>query len=359
MHPQETVCIAALHNVWPPCGQCTAAAPAMRLAYQNFALPLYTDSSITARHMNPLIFPPSLKEGDRVVIISPSSKIEKSFLKGACKRLESWGLEAVTSRHADGSNGTYSGSIHQRLEDLQAALDDDKAKAILCSRGGYGAVHLVGKTDFTRFRQHPKWLIGFSDITALHNVIQHEGFASLHAPMARHLTVEAEDDHCSLLLRDILFGNTEQGTGWGKTYTCPSHRLNRTGHCEGILRGGNLSVMYGLRGTPYDIPPEGTVLFIEDVGERPHTVERMMYNLKLGGVLERLSGLIIGHFTEYEENRSLGKELYGALADLMEEYSCPVCFGFPVGHVTMNVPLINGAQVSLEVNRKDVKLSFK
>lgn len=116
--------------------------------------------------------------------------------------------------------------------------------------------------------------------------------------------------------------------------------------------------MRGLRGTPYDIPAEGTILFIEDIGERPHAVERMMYNLKLGGILEKLSGLIIGQFTEYEENMSLGKDLYGALADLVKEYDYPICFGFPVGHVTMNVPMINGAQVTLEVGKKEVKLSF-
>lgn len=127
---------------------------------------------------------------------------------------------------------------------------------------------------------------------------------------------------------------------------------------EGILRGGNMAVAYGLRGTPYDIPAEGTILFLEDVSERPHAIERMMYNLKLGGVLEKLSGLIIGQFTEYEEDCSLGKELYPALADLVKEYDYPVCFNFPVGHVTHNLPLINGAKVELTVGKKNVELKF-
>lgn len=307
--------------------------------------------------MNNLIFPPHVHKGDRVIILSPSSKIDKSFLKGAKKRLKSWGLEVVMGKHAAGANGTYSGGIKQRLNDLQDALDDDKAKIILCSRGGYGAVHLVGQLDFTRFRKHPKWLIGFSDITALHNVFQQNGFASLHAPMARHLTVEPEDDFCTQALKNILFGDVlQREENFG--YICPAHKLNHKGSGRGILRGGNLSVFYGLRGTPYDIPAEGTILFIEDVGERPHAVERMVYNLKLGGVLEKLSGLIIGQFTEYEENNSLGKNLYGALADIVKEYDYPICFGFPVGHVTMNVPMINGAEVTLEVGKKEVKLSF-
>lgn len=199
--------------------------------------------------------------------------------------------------------------------------------------------------------RHPKWLIGFSDITALHCLFQKEGFCSLHAPMARHLAVEAEDDCCTMALKDVLFGVRP-------AYTCEPHKLNRKGKAEGALRGGNLSVYYGLRGTPYDIPPEGTVLFIEDVGERPHAVERMLYNLKLGGVLDKLSGLIIGQFTEYEERRQLGKELYGVIADLLEGYDYPICFNFPVGHVPMNLPLIEGAQVKFEVGKKEVKLEF-
>lgn len=307
--------------------------------------------------MNSLIFPPYLQEGDRVVLLSPSSKIDKSFLKGARKRLEAWGLEVVQSKHAGGSCGSYAGTVRHRLNDLQEAMDDEKTKALFCSRGGYGAVHLIEGLDFSRFREHPKWLIGFSDITALHNAFQQDGFASLHAPMARHLTVEPEDDFCTQALKDILFGKVDE-EGTIRQYTCPAHKLNHTGKAKGLLRGGNLSVFCGLRGTPYDIPAEGTILFIEDVGERPHAVERMMYNLKLGGVLAKLSGLIVGQFTEYEETGSLGKDLYGALADVVQEYDYPVCFGFPVGHVSMNVPLINGAAATLSVDKKEVKLSF-
>ena len=315
--------------------------------------------------MNSIQLPPTLKKGDKVIILSPSSKIDKRYLKGATERLQSWGLIVELSEHAASANGYYASSIKHRVEDLQKALDDESAKAILCSRGGYGAVHLVGKLDFTRFNQYPKWIIGFSDITILHNLMQHEGFASLHAPMARHLTVEAANDFCTLALKDILFGQftidraksvTPEKEGF--SYTNAPHKLNHKGIATGTLRGGNLAVAYGLRGTPWDIPAEGTILFIEDVGERPHAVERMMYNLKLGGVLEKLSGLIIGQFTEYEENRSLGKELYGALADLVKEYDYPICFGFDVGHVSRNLPLINGANVTLGVTKNEVKLTF-
>lgn len=301
---------------------------------------------------NRLIFPPLVEEGDEVIILSPSSKIDKSFVQGAKKRLQSWGLHVRRAPHVLSSHGTYAGSIEQRLKDLQAALDDEKAKIIFCSRGGYGAVHLVGKLDFTRFREHPKWLIGFSDITALHNVLQHEGFVSLHAPMARHLTVEPADDPATQALHDLLFGLPVA------PYHAAPHKLNRKGSTGGTLRGGNLAVSYGLRGTPWDIPAPGTILFIEDVGERPHSVERMLYNLKLGGVLEQLSGLIVGQFTEYEERKQLGKELYGAIADLVKEYDYPVCFDFPVGHVTRNMPLLNGAEAELTVSRQGATLTM-
>ena len=257
--------------------------------------------------------------------------------------------------HAASEHGTYAGTAAQRLADLQRAMDDEDVRLILCSRGGYGCVHLLEGLRFDGVRRAPKWLAGFSDITALHCRWQHEGLATLHAPMARHLTVEPPDDFCTVAMRDVLFGQTGNRADGG-TYACAPHKLNRHGTGEGILRGGNLAVAYGLRGTPYDIPAEGTVLFIEDVGERPHAVERMVYNLRLGGVLQRLAGVVVGQFTGYEEDRSLGKELYAALADVLTCCTCPVCFGFPVGHTPMNVPLVCGSRVRLEVDRKGARL---
>jgi muramoyltetrapeptide carboxypeptidase len=295
--------------------------------------------------------PPYLKSGDKVMIVSPASKIDKSLLTGAKKRLEEWGLKVKIAKHADGANGKYAGSIKQRLADLQAAMDDPEVRAILCSRGGYGCVHLLDDLDFTAFRKSPKWLIGFSDISALHCAVQMNGVASLHSPMARHLTIETANDKCTQHMRNILFGNLP-------TYTCESDKLNHRGTARGILRGGNMAVTYGLRGSRFEIPAERTILFLEDVGERPHSIERMMYNLKISGVLDRISGLIIGQFTEYNEDLSLGKPLYEALADILKGYDYPVCFGFPVGHVTDNRPLICGSEVELSVTSRSVGLSF-
>ena len=302
--------------------------------------------------MNSLILPPHLEKGDKIYIISPSSRIDPRFLKGAKEMFQQWGYRVVMGKHAKAQMGAYAGSIKQRLADLQKAMDDPDAKVIFCSRGGYGAVHLIDQLDFTAFHQHPKWLVGFSDITALHNRLQYEGFASLHAPMARHLTVEAPDDVCTLHLKHILEGKLPQ-------YSCAKHKLNRKGEATGMLRGGNMAVAHGLSGSAYDIPAEGTVLFIEDIGERPHAIERMMYNLKLKGTLARLSGLIVGQFTEYRETEPPMMTVYESIASLVKEYDYPVCFDFPVGHVACNLPLINGCMVDFKVDSKGASLSFR
>lgn len=302
--------------------------------------------------MKKYTYPPFLQEGDKVTIISPAGKIDKSFLKGAKKVLESWGLEVAIAKHADGESGRFSGTVKQRTADLQTAMDDEKTKVILCSRGGYGAIHLVDQINFTKFSENPKWLLGYSDITLLHELFQYNGYTSIHSLMARHLSVEPQDDPCSLHLKNMLFGELP-------SYQSPQHKLNIKGSAKGILRGGNLSVLNGLRGTPYDFPAEGTILFIEDIGERPYHIDRMMNNLKLGGVLEKLSGLIVGQFTEYEEDLSIGKEVYEMIADMVKPYGYPVCFDFPVGHVASNVPLICGSETELTVESKGAELKFK
>lgn len=299
--------------------------------------------------MNQMIFPPFLHQKDKVIILSPSGSIDKTFLKGACERLESWGLEVILAKHASTSYGRFAGTVSQRVHDFQKAMDNEQLKMIFCSRGGYGAVHLIDKLDFTIFRNSPKWLVGYSDITLLHQLFQKNGFVSLHAPMARHLAVEPESDFATQALKNILFGKIP-------VYECTAHPLNRQGKAAGKLIGGNLSVFYGLRGTPYDLIPEGSVLFIEDVGEKPYHIDRMMNNLKLGGILEKISGLIIGQFTEYEEDKLMKSKVYENIARLVKEYAYPVCFNFPAGHTEKNYPLIFGAHAELEVTGEMIKL---
>lgn len=295
------------------------------------------------------LFPAPLKENDRVAIVSPSGAVDGDYLKGAVARLKEWGLTPVVSEFAAGRYGRYAGTPEERIAGLQQAINDPDVKAILCSRGGYGAIQIIDQIDFSSFELHPKWLIGFSDITVLHSAITALNAVSIHGVMAKQLTLGADDDDSLTLLHDILFGKTVD-------YALPAHPLNRTGKARGTLTGGNLSIIQSLRGTYYDIYPENKILFIEDVAEPPYRIDRMMQNLKVGGVLENLSGLIVGQFSDCEEDASMLKTVYELIADAVADYDYPVCFDFPAGHVSRNLPLILGATHELEVSENGVKL---
>ena len=297
-----------------------------------------------------IIRPPFLTPGDGVAIVAPASMINPAYVKGAAERLASWQLGVVVSPHCLGRSGVYSGTIDERLDDFRKALYSPEVKAILCSRGGYGAVHLLDRLadDVAR---NPKWIIGFSDISALHALCVSRGMMSLHAPMCKHLCEEPADDRCTQYLRQILFGEIPE-------YCEKPHPMNRRGKARGMLVGGNMAVLCGLIGTPYDIFRPGSVLFIEDIAEPPYKIERMLYQLKLSGKLASLSGLIVGRFTEYTENEGLGGTLYELIGRLVEEYDYPVCFDFPVGHVADNLPLIEGTEVDFSVESQAVRLSF-
>lgn len=301
--------------------------------------------------------PPFLQIGDRVRLITPASEINPDIIDGAEICLRSWGLDVVRGKYVSAKMGRFSGSISQRLFDLQEALDDPKCKAIFCSRGGYGSIHLLPKINLKGFNANPKWLIGYSDITLLHVYLQMGGYTSIHGGMgkilaneARRPSAEAIEESVSLL-QEMLWGKSPE-------YRISHHPFNRSGKMIGPLHGGNLSILYSLRGTPYDNIPKGSILFIEDVGEKPYVIDRMMYNLKLGGILENLSGLIVGQFSEYEEDLDFGKTVYEIIADAVSDYSYPICFDFPVGHTGRNLPLIMGHNVCLEVNREAATLSY-
>ncbi len=294
--------------------------------------------------------PAFLSPGDRVAIVSPASYINPDYVNGVVPVLNRWGLEVQIAPHALGRWGAYSGTVEERLSDFCEVLYNPDVKAIFCSRGGYGAVHLLPQLA-DAIAGNPKWIVGFSDISALHALCVSQGIMSLHAPMCKHLVTEPADDRCSHYLQQILFGNLSQ-------YQEKSHPLNRCGETRGMLVGGNMAVLCGLLSTPYDLFRPGSILFIEDVGEAPYKIERMLYNLKLAGRLASLSGLVVGRFTEYTENPGLGGTLYELIRGLVEEYDYPVCFDFPVGHLSDNLPLIEGAEVTLRVTEQGVNLSF-
>jgi muramoyltetrapeptide carboxypeptidase len=286
-----------------------------------------------------MIYPSFLKHGDKVVILSPSGKIETQWVEGLKAVLESYGLVVSVADHTLCAKGRFAGSDNERIQDLQEAINDAQVKAIFCSRGGYGLARIIDKIDFSALKSAAKWIVGFSDITALHNALSRVGVASIHGIMAKHITLKAEGlDN----LMTMLFGGEV-------AYETPAHEFNKVGEAEGELIGGNLSVLYGLRGTPFDLDYKGKILFIEDLGERLYHIDRMMQNLRLGGVFEQIRGLVVGQFTDIDEDDSFSGGVYGVIRDAVKDYNIPVCFNFPAGHVDNNQPLKMGANYKLEV----------
>lgn len=295
--------------------------------------------------------PPFLKPNNQIRIVSPSGSIESKYIVGAKKTLNSWGLNVTEGKFARTKYGRFGGTEAQRIADLQEALDDPSVNAILCSRGGYGVAQIIDKLDFSTFVKSPKWLIGFSDITILHNAISNLGVASVHGIMAKHLTQFSADSIHVQKCREILFGQMP-------TYTTKKHVLNRVGKVQGKLIGGNLSVLIGLRGSQFDLDYKNNILFIEDIAERPYHIDRMLQNLRFSGALAQLSGLVVGQFSDCEEDPLMKKSVAQIIASAVSEYNYPVCFNFPAGHVDDNFPLILGESVHFEVTKKGGKLTF-
>jgi len=295
--------------------------------------------------------PPFLKPNDQIRIVSPSGSIESKYIVGAKRTLSSWGLNVTEGKFARTRYGRFGGTEVQRIADLQEALDDPSVNAILCSRGGYGVAQIIDKLDFSTFVKSPKWLIGFSDITILHNAISNLGVASVHGIMAKHLTQFSPDSIHVQKCREILFGQMP-------SYDIPKHKLNRVGSAQGKLIGGNLSVLIGLRGSQFDLDYKNNILFIEDIAERPYHIDRMMQNLRFSGVLAQLSGLVVGQFSDCEEDPLMKKSVAQIILSAVSEYNYPVCFNFPAGHVDDNFPLVIGEFVQFEVAKRGGILSF-
>lgn len=293
--------------------------------------------------------PVSLKVGDTIAIISPAGALKETSVVAATKDLlEKWGLKVVLMPHTLTKRGYYSGTIEERTDDLSKAMLDKNIKAILCSYGGYGCVHLLN--DFAPLiKEYPKWIIGMSDCSALHAVCLSQGVMSIHSPQCNHLS-KFPDGIPANKLKDILFGEKP-------IYRNAPHRLDIHGAATGTLAGGNLSVLTALTGTGYDVFKNDTILFIEDIGEQAYRIERMMYQLKLSGALSRMNGIIIGQFCGTKENPEFG-EPYELIHDIVKQYDIPVCFGFPTGHCNENMPLIEGAVCQLTVDENGATLDF-
>ncbi len=289
-----------------------------------------------------MIRPPFLQDGSKVALIAPSGAVELQWIENASRTLQTWGLQVVITPHAGGKYHRFSGTDEQRICDLQWAINQADIDAILCARGGYGLARIIDKIDFTPLLTLPKWLIGFSDITVLHNALSRIGVESIHAVMARHLCQESAP---SEQLRALLFGKMPH-------YQVAPHYQNRCGTNSGTLVGGNLSVLYGLRATPFDLLPDDAILLIEDLCEPLYHIDRMMQNLRLSGLLSKLSGLIVGQFSDIKEDSSFAEGAYGIVSAATKDYHYPICMNAPFGHVEQNFPLVIGAKTTIQVTQQ-------
>lgn len=304
-----------------------------------------------------IIFPPALKPGDKIALLSPASAVKEEYVRGAMDKIILEGYEPVLMPHALGHEcGSYASASGSRLLDLMEALEDKEIRAILCTRGGYGCASLLMNLHESLIARDPKWIIGFSDVSALLAKWYNAGIASIHGPMAKHLATESLDNPCTRALFNIL----EQG---GKfDYMFPSFHGNRPGTVKGTLRGGNLAVLNDLAASPYDLLKighgEDVILFFEDISEPIYAIERMLLRLALSGSLARVKGLIFGQFTEYrpDKNFNTAEDMINTGLDCWLIRDIPVALQFPVGHIRENYPLVEGAEVEFTVTDTQVRL---
>lgn len=303
----------------------------------------------------PIVMPAALKAGDTIAIISPSSTPDSMTIVKGCQTLREWGYVPVVGSHALSNYHGFAGTAEERAADLLGALRDSMIKAILCSRGGDGAVQVLQRIPLKQFREHPKWVMGFSDATALHSAEVSAGVMSIHCSMCDGIALRGERDSVNSILRRLLQGTLP-------TYMALPHPLNQQGTAEGILVGGNLSVFCGLAGSDYDFlnrADEGLILFIEDTGEGISKVDRMLHQIEIRGILSKLKGIIVGHFSKYKNPENGFTDMYHMLHEYLQHYDIPVCYDFPVGHHSgLNYPMIEGCKVILKVNPQETELKF-
>lgn len=307
------------------------------------------------------LMPPPLKPGDRIAIVEPAYRLSSARIEKAASLLESWGFKPVIGKNVGGSwNTVYSGSPEERAADLNRALEDDSIKAILCTRGGYGAMHLLPLVDMSLLKKHPKWIIGYSDITTLHSMAVSGGVMSLHGVMCGSIASGEGRDISTQLLREIITGEALP------QYIVPSHPFNICGEARGTLVGGNICTFDPLFGSGQDfLEGDDLILFIEEVGEHLHRLDRLFNSLMLRGILGRCRGVILGDFEDCppkDEERNEGDDMAGSVEELYSRYlkplGIPLCCGLHSGHGDDNFPLIMGAPVLLQVSPAGSRITF-
>jgi muramoyltetrapeptide carboxypeptidase len=298
------------------------------------------------------IQPAFLKPGDTVGIISPSFSIEPRKLAYAVKYLEKWQLKVRIGKNALKNNGPFAGSDEERLNDLQEMTNDPEIKAVLCSRGGYGLSKIIEQVDFSLLQTNPKWYVGFSDITVLHMWLSEVcGVISIHGDMPLNFSNTKKTKDTFSSLRQALFGEAE-GLEW-------SGNFFKAEDVSGEMTGGNLSLLYSLKGTPAAPSTKGKILFIEEVGEYFYHIDRMLTSLKMAGMLKDLSALVIGGMNKIEESKvPWGRSIEETIFRIVGEYNYPLFFNFPAGHISDNRAFYIGRKAKIEVTGKKATLTF-
>ena len=297
-----------------------------------------------------MIQPSYLQKNDTVAIVSTARKISLEQIQPAIDLLKNWGLKVIVGETIGFEENQFAGNDLQRASDFQQLLDNPKVKAIWCARGGYGTVRIVDALDFSAFKKHPKWIVGYSDITVLHNHIHNFGIETLHATMPLDVAKSTEETLTSL--KKSLFGES-------LSYEIDSSKENKIGTNSGELIGGNLSILYSLLGSESSVITNGKILFIEDLDEYLYHIDRMLMNLKRNDFFDNLKGLIVGGMTDMHDNSiPFGKNAKEIILDVVSKYNFPVVFDFPAGHLKDNRSLIFGRKVNLEVDKNKTKLSF-
>jgi len=304
------------------------------------------------------VLPPFLQKGDTIGICAPARKVSKEDIADCIIWLKSKGFKVLESENLYSEYNQFSGNDAQRAEDFQAMMDHPEVKAVLSARGGYGCVRFIDQLDFTNFKKSPKWLIGFSDLTVMHSHVHSQlNVATLHAAMAYGLTGERRQEESAEALITLLMGKP---MNYRINADPNNEEFTRIGKTTGTLIGGNLSLIYSLSGTASDIDTRGKILFIEDLDEYLYHIDRMMMQLKRSGKLSELKGLIVGGMNDMRDNTiPFGKSAVEIIAEAVEEYNYPVCFGFPSGHIPKNLPLILGGEITLEVSAKTINITSK
>ena len=278
----------------------------------------------------------------KIRIISPAKSIDKKHIDFAKDWLEKKGFEVSVGKYATGQFHYFSGSDAERLYDMQEAINEPSIDFILCSRGGYGSVRFINQLDWTKFKKHPKLILGYSDVTVFHNCINKMGFLSVHSTAP--LNFENNTTEALNSLVNIL-------TDEKNTYSFHAHKLNRFGEIEAEIVGGNLAIINSLLGTDDDLDTKNKILFIEDIGEAIYAIDRMMWSLKKSRKLENLAGLIVGGMTGLRDSEiPFGKSVEELIREAVDEFDYPICFNFPAGHIDDNRSIIFGQKARLLVN---------